>query len=48
MLCATALGASVSKARERAYELAGHISWDSVYYRTDIGHRAVVREAIPN
>jgi len=44
VLCATALGASVSKAQSRAYELVGKITWDNVYYRTDIGHRAVARE----
>ena len=44
VLCATALGATVSEAKQRAYELAGRISWDKVYYRTDIGYRAVERE----
>ena len=44
VLCATALGSSVGEARDKAYELAGSISWDDVYYRTDIGHRAVARE----
>ena len=46
VLCATALGATVSKAKERAYELAGRIRWNKVYYRTDIGYRAVEREKI--
>ena len=46
VLCATALGATVSEAKQRAYELAGQISWDKVYYRTDIGYRAVEREKI--
>jgi phosphoribosylamine--glycine ligase len=44
VLCATALGSSVGEARDKAYELAGGISWDDVYYRIDIGHRAVARE----
>jgi len=44
VLCATALGASVSEAQKKAYELAKQISWDGVYYRTDIGYRAVERE----
>jgi phosphoribosylamine--glycine ligase len=44
VLCATALGASVGEARDRAYELAETISWDDVYYRTDIGYRAIARE----
>ena len=45
VLCATALGATVGEARDRAYELAEKISWDNVYYRTDIGCRAIAREA---
>jgi phosphoribosylamine--glycine ligase len=44
VLCATALGKSVTEAQKRAYELASRISWDNCYYRTDIGHRAVSRE----
>jgi len=27
-----------------AYELASRIQWEGVYYRTDIGYRAVARE----
>jgi phosphoribosylamine--glycine ligase len=44
VLCATALGKSVSEAQALAYALAKKITWDDVYYRTDIGHRAVARE----
>jgi phosphoribosylamine--glycine ligase len=44
VLCATALGGSVSEAQQRAYELAKRIHWDEVYYRSDIGYRAVARE----
>ena len=44
VLCATALGNSVTEAQKRAYELASRISWDSCYFRTDIGHRAISRE----
>ena len=44
VLCATALGESVTEAQKRAYELASQISWDNCYYRTDIGHRAISRE----
>jgi phosphoribosylamine--glycine ligase len=44
VLCAVALGNTVSEAQTRAYELTKQISWDGVYYRTDIGHRAIVRE----
>ncbi len=44
VLCATALGNSVREAQTRAYSLAKRISWDGVYYRTDIGYRAIARE----
>ena len=44
ILCAVGLGESVSDAQQRAYELTQQISWDKVYYRTDIGYRAVARE----
>ncbi len=44
VLCATALGATVTEAQQRAYALAHKISWDGVYYRTDIGYRAIARE----
>ncbi len=43
VLCATALGASVMEAQQRAYELAGRIDWDGVAYRRDIGYRAIGR-----
>jgi phosphoribosylamine--glycine ligase len=44
VLCATALGNTVSEAQSRAYDLAKTIHWKGVYYRTDIGYRAVERE----
>lgn len=44
VLCATAMGASVSQAQKRAYDMVKKINWDGVYYRTDIGYRAVARE----
>lgn len=44
VLCATALGDSVAAAQTSAYELASHISWDNVYFRTDIAYRAIARE----
>jgi len=46
VLCATALGISVTEAQSRAYELAKQMTWDDVYYRTDIGYRAVARETV--
>ncbi|MBN1276555.1 MAG: phosphoribosylamine--glycine ligase [Deltaproteobacteria bacterium] len=44
VLCATAMGDSVGKAQRRAYELVRRIDWENVYFRTDIGFRAVARE----
>lgn len=46
VLCVTALGENVTQAQKRAYEGVAKVTWDDVYYRTDIGHRAVSREAI--
>ncbi|MEC5384269.1 phosphoribosylamine--glycine ligase [Uliginosibacterium sp. H3] len=43
VLCVTALGDSVKEAQMRAYEAVGHIHFDGMQYRTDIGHRAVKR-----
>ncbi|KPV39736.1 phosphoribosylamine--glycine ligase [Thiohalorhabdus denitrificans] len=39
----TALGASVAEARDRALGAADRIRWPGVYYRRDIGHRALGR-----
>lgn len=44
VLCATALGKTAAEAQMTAYALARSINWDQVYYRTDIGYRAVARE----
>lgn len=44
VLCAVALGNSVTEAQKQAYQLVDKISWKNVYYRTDIGHRAIARE----
>jgi len=43
VLCVTALGDTVAAAQVRAYEVVHGISWDGMYYRKDIGHRAVHR-----
>jgi phosphoribosylamine---glycine ligase len=45
ILCVTALGDSVSKAQQAALAAMGKISWDGMYYRRDIGYRAVKRES---
>lgn len=44
VLCACALGDSVEDAQQKAYESVHSIQWDNVYFRTDIGHRAITRE----
>jgi phosphoribosylamine--glycine ligase len=44
VLCVTALGKSVSEAVQLAYGEVGRISWNNVYYRRDIGWRAIARE----
>jgi phosphoribosylamine--glycine ligase len=48
VLCAVALGDSVTEAQRVAYQLVDKISWKDVYFRTDIGYRAVAREAATN
>jgi phosphoribosylamine--glycine ligase len=44
VLCAVALGDSVAQAQASAYELARSIEWENVYFRQDIGYRAIARE----
>lgn len=46
VLCVTALGENVTQAQARAYEGVAQITWQGAYYRTDIGHRALSREAL--
>lgn len=41
VLCACALGDTILDAQTQAYELVKGISWDNVYYRTDIGFKAI-------
>ncbi len=43
VLCVTALGDTVAEAQQKAYAGVAEISWDKVYYRTDIGHKAINR-----
>jgi len=45
VLCATALGESVSGAQRNAYALAAGIDWNGCFYRKDIGYRAIARES---
>jgi phosphoribosylamine---glycine ligase len=44
VLCAVALGDTVSSAQQQAYALVDKINWQSMYYRRDIAHRAITRE----
>ena len=44
VLCATALGTSVTAAQQAAYQLVDQIQWDGVFSRRDIGYRAIARE----
>ena len=45
VLCVVALGDSVSQAQSRAYQRVKTIDWKDVYYRDDIAHREISREA---
>jgi phosphoribosylamine--glycine ligase len=44
VLCVVGSGSSVRAARDAAYSGVSKISWDGAFYRTDIGHRALLRE----
>lgn len=44
VLCAVALGDTVAEAQSKAYDLTQQINWQNLYYRKDIGYRAVARE----
>ena len=44
VLCATALGQTVSDAQQRAYEAVHQVRWQDMFYRHDIGYRAIARE----
>lgn len=46
VLCACALGETVQEAQSKAYALVKKIHWKDVYYRTDIGYRAIARNKI--
>lgn len=48
VLCATACGESVGAAQKAAYDLVEQINWVGCWYRSDIGYRAVRREAAAN
>jgi phosphoribosylamine--glycine ligase len=41
VLCATALGNNILEAQKNAYALTKQISWSKMFYRDDIGYRAI-------
>ena len=45
VLCVVGLGDSVADAAGNAYSQVNDIDWSDVYFRRDIGHRAIARES---
>jgi phosphoribosylamine--glycine ligase len=45
VLCATAMGETVTDAQQKAYQAVNAIKWEGVEFRTDIAYRAIAREA---
>lgn len=41
VLCVTALGDDIKSAQSAAYQAVNEINWNNVYYRDDIGYRAI-------
>ncbi len=41
VLCACAMGNTVAEAQKAAYQVVEKIQWDNVYYRKDIGFKAI-------
>ena len=44
VLCVVGLGDSVAQAAQDAYSAVDRIDWEDMYFRRDIGHRAIARE----
>ena len=44
VLCVVGLGDTVEQAAAESYAAVSKINWDDVYFREDIGHRAIARE----
>jgi phosphoribosylamine---glycine ligase len=44
VLCVCALGETVAEAQQQAYRCIERIKWSDMYYRRDIGYRAIARE----
>ena len=47
VLCVTALGDSVTGARDAAYRAVAAVDCDALFFRTDIAYRALARESAP-
>lgn len=45
VLCVTGLGLTVTEAQKTAYASVDKICWPDIYYRNDIGYRAIARES---
>jgi len=45
VLCVCALGDNITAAQRQAYACVRNICWQDVYYRSDIGYRAIDRES---
>ncbi|MBT8089925.1 MAG: phosphoribosylamine--glycine ligase [Gammaproteobacteria bacterium] len=45
VVCVVGLGETVAAAAKSAYESVDKIKWQDVYFRRDIGHRAIARES---
>jgi phosphoribosylamine--glycine ligase len=45
VLCVVGLGETVAQAAQDAYAAVHRIDWEDMYFRRDIGHRAIAREA---
>ena len=43
VLCVASLGEDIMEARTKAYERIGLLDWDGIFFRKDIGHKAVSR-----
>lgn len=41
VLCVCALGSDIRDAQQKAYRITRQINWNNVYYRTDIGSKAI-------
>jgi phosphoribosylamine--glycine ligase len=45
VLCVCVLGDTIAEAQQRSYACINNIHWPDMYYRTDIGYRAIARES---